>query len=352
MERRFSQLRWKDRLRIEKMLKEGRKVQEIADALRVHNSTIYREIKRGLTWQRTSEWEDVQIYCPETAERKYQESMQAKGPGLKIGNDRALAEYLEEKIGKEHYSPAAALAKIKEEGRVFSVEISEWTLYSYIDKGVFARLTNKDLPMGKRKKQAYRKVRPARVSLGDSIEDRSEEVKTRRTFGHWEMDTVVSAKSSKKRLLVLTERKTRSEIIELMQDGSSASVVAALNRLERKLGSRTFRQVFRTITTDNGTEFSDYQGMEKSCLRKGPRTHIYKCHPYSAYERGSNENLNRMIRRFLPKGTSFATLTRSRVKEIEQWMNRYPRETLGWKSANTVFSQCLEDLGISTNLAV
>ena len=135
MERRFSQLRWKDRLRIEKMLKEGRKVQEIADALRVHNSTIYREIKRGLTWQRTSEWEDVQIYCPETAERKYQENMQAKGPGLKIGNDRALAEYLEHLIADERFSPAAALAKIKEEGRIFSVEISEWTLYSYIDKG-------------------------------------------------------------------------------------------------------------------------------------------------------------------------------------------------------------------------
>lgn len=352
MERRFSQLRWKDRLRIEKMLKEGRKVQEIADALRVHNSTIYREIKRGMTCQLTSEWEYIQVYCPETAEQKYQENMQAKGPGLKIGNDRALAEYLEHLIADERFSPAAALAKIKEEGRIFSVEISEWTLYSYIDKGIFARLTNKDLPMGKRKKQPYRKVRTARVPLGDSIEDRPVEIKTRRTFGHWEMDTVVSAKSSKKRLLVLTERKTRGEIIELMKDGSSASVVAALNRLERKLGSRTFRQVFQTITTDNGTEFSDYQGMEKSCLRKGPRTHIYKCHPYSAYERGSNENLNRMIRRFLPKGTDFSSLTRSRVKEIEQWMNRYPRETLGWKSANTVFWECLEDLGISTNLIV
>lgn len=260
MERRFSQLRWKDRLRIEKMLKEGRKVQEIADALRVHNSTIYREIKRGMTCQLTSEWEYIQVYCPETAEQKYQENMQAKGPGLKIGNDRALAEYLEHLIADERFSPAAALAKIKEEGRIFSVEISEWTLYSYIDKGIFARLTNKDLPMGKRKKQPYRKVRTARVPLGDSIEDRPVEIKTRRTFGHWEMDTVVSAKSSKKRLLVLTERKTRGEIIELMKDGSSASVVAALNRLERRLGSRTFRQVFRTITTDNGTEFSDYQG--------------------------------------------------------------------------------------------
>ena len=184
MERRFSQLRWKDRLRIEKMLKEGRKVQEIADALRVHNSTIYREIKRGMTCQLTSEWEYIQVYCPETAEQKYQENMQAKGPGLKIGNDRALAEYLEHLIADERFSPAAALAKIKEEGRIFSVEISEWTLYSYIDKGIFARLTNKDLPMGKRKKQPYRKVRTARVPLGDSIEDRPVEIKTRRTFGH------------------------------------------------------------------------------------------------------------------------------------------------------------------------
>lgn len=351
MERRFSQLRWKDRLRIEKMMKEGRKIREIAEALHVHNSTIYREIKRGMTWQLV-DWEYVEIYCPETAERKYQENMRAKGPGLKIGSDRALAEYLEHLIADEHFSPAAALAKIKETGRVYSVEISEWTLYSYIDKGIFARLTNKDLPVGKQKKQRYRKVMPARAPSGDSIEDRAEEVKTRKTFGHWEMDTVVSAKRSKKRLLVLTERKTRGEIIELMKDGTTASVVSALNRLERKMGANTFRKVFKTITTDNGSEFADWKGIEKSCLRKGARTHVYKCHPYSAYERGSNENLNRMIRRFLPKGTDFSTLTRSNVKEIERWMNEYPREKLGWKSANRVFSECLEELGIYTNFAV
>ena len=105
MERRFSQLRWKDRLRIEKMMKEGRKIREIAEALHVHNSTIYREIKRGMTWQLV-DWEYVEIYCPETAERKYQENMRAKGPGLKIGSDRALEECLEHLIADEHFSPA------------------------------------------------------------------------------------------------------------------------------------------------------------------------------------------------------------------------------------------------------
>ena len=339
MARRFSQLHWKDRLRIEKMLKEGRRVQDIADALHVHNSTIYREIRRGLTRQRTTEWVDVEVYCPETAERKYQENMKAKGPALKIGSDRELAEYLEHLIADEHFSPGAALAQIKEEGRIFSVEISEWTLYSYIDKGVFARLTNKHLPMGKRKKRPYRRVREARLPQGQSIEARPEQIGRRESFGNWEMDTVFSARGSTKRLLVLTERMTRREIIELMRDGTSASVVAALDRLERKLGARTFREVFQTITTDNGSEFADWAGMEASCCRSGARTHIYKCHPYSAYERGTNENLNRMIRRFLPKKTSFRNLTRKRVKEIERWMNEYPREILGWKSAAAMFRE-------------
>ena len=94
MERQYSHLTWKNRLKIRRMLDERRKPKEIADALHVHTSTIYREIKRGQTWQMTSEWEYVQKYCPETAERKYRENLQAKGPDLKIGNDHALASYL------------------------------------------------------------------------------------------------------------------------------------------------------------------------------------------------------------------------------------------------------------------
>lgn len=342
MERRFSHLTWKNRLKIERMLKERRTVREIADALHVHNSTIYREIKRGLTQQRTSELVDVEVYCPETAQRKYQENLQAKGPDLKIGNDRRLAEYIEDKIINDHYSPAAALAKIKEEGRIFSVEISEWTLYSYITKGVFRHLTNKDLPMRGRKKKVYRKVREARLPRGESIETRPEEINERSSAGHWEMDTVVSAKNSKKRLLVLTERKTNYEIIELMPDGTTGSVVAALNRLERRFGPRRFREIFQSVTVDNGSEFADCAGMEASCERARPRTRIYYCHPYSAYERGSNEVGNRMIRRHLPKGTDFSNLTRREVKEIEAWMNDYPRERLGWVTAKRAFMAAME----------
>lgn len=187
MERQYSHLTWKNRLKIRRMLDERRKPKEIADALHVHTSTIYREIKRGQTWQMTSEWEYVQKYCPETAERKYRENLQAKGPDLKIGNDHALASYLEEKIGKEHYSPAAALAKIKEEGRIFSVEISEWTLYSYIDKACSPPSPTKACPRGRKRSIHTGRCRRlgCRKGTGSRIAPKRSTAGRRSGIGRW-----------------------------------------------------------------------------------------------------------------------------------------------------------------------
>ena len=127
--RMFSHLQWKDRLRIEKMLREKKKPGEIAAALRVDSSTIYREIKRGQTVQRDTNLVDRLVYCAETAERKYQEHLRAKGPELKIGNDYRLAQYIEGKIADDGYSPQAALHKIQEDDLKFSVTLSKWTVY-------------------------------------------------------------------------------------------------------------------------------------------------------------------------------------------------------------------------------
>lgn len=110
------------------------------------------------------------------------------------------------------------------------------------------------------------------------------------------MDTVVGLRGkSKKSLLVLTERKTRKEIIMELKRNTAAEVVKSLNKLERKWG-KMFYKVFKTITVDNGSEFADFEGMEKAARRKGSRVKLYYCHPYSSCERGSNENQNRMIR--------------------------------------------------------
>ncbi len=332
-------LTWTDRLKIEKGLKEGMKPMEIATRLRVHTSTLYRELKRGSYTHLNPDLTTQERYSPEIAQERYRNHLAVKGRDLKIGNDRVLAEYIENKIINEGYSPAAVVGEIKRLGLSFQTQISEKTIYNYIDKGVFLRLTRKNLPEQGRRKRTYNKVKVARAPRGESIENRPEEINKRQTFGHWEMDCVEGKKGTKKALLVLSERLTRHEIIMPIQDKTTASVVASIDKLERKYG-RHFPKIFKSITVDNGSEFSNCEGMEKSIYKRGgKRTTLYYCHPYSAYERGTNENINKMIRRFIPKGTDLRKITVGYVRKIEKWINNYPREILGFESAGAMFGR-------------
>lgn len=341
----FSHLTKLDRYKIEALLNTGHSAQEIAEEIGVHFSTIYREIKRCRMVQITKELVEVEKYNPDGAHRRYRENLAAKGAPLKIGTDFELAEYLESKVlDKENpRSPAAALAEIRLEGRAFKTSICVGTFYSYITKGVFLRLTNADLPCKPNRKRGYRRVKEAkRPFRGQSIEKRPAEAQGRKAFGHWEGDTVYSKKEGSKALLVLTERKTRREIIEQIADRSTNSVIKALDRIERKFGAELFSKIFKTITFDNGSEFSDIARLERSVLRKKQkRTKVYFCHPYSSYERGSNENQNKMIRRRYPKGTDFGKVTAVAIKNLEVWINNYPRKILGWKTSEMCFQECL-----------
>ena len=102
------------------------------------------------------------------------------------------------------------------------------------------------------------------------------------------------------------------------------------------------------FTFDNGTEFAAAEELERSCINKHlPRTKVYFCHPYSSWERGTNENTNGMIRRRFPKGTNFAAVTNAQITQAENWINNYPRKILGYKSSEIVFRECLRELGIA-----
>ena len=247
----------------------------------------------------------------------------------------------------EDRSPAAALAEIRLEGRTFKTSICVSTLYSYITKGVFLSLTNSNLPEKSKRKREYKKVKKTgkRASYGKNIEKRPDEVDQRSTFGHWEGDTVYSKKDGSKALFVLTERLTRWEIITRIKDRTAESVIKAMDRIERKFGADLFAKAFKTITFDNGGEFSDVKRLERSVVRKGKRrTAAYYCHPYSSYERGSNECQNKMIRRKFPKGTDFGKVSVAEIEAAEAWMNNYPREILGWKTAEICFRECIAAL--------
>lgn len=333
---------WNDRLTLARMIKEGFKKPEIAKALGKCERSIYYEINRGLCEQLTTDLEKVVIYCPEVAQRKYKEFLAEKGPDLKIGNDHTLVKKLEELIVEQQFSPGAALAYIRNggTGERYETEICETTLYNYIYRGdVFLVLNEKHLyEKGRRHYAEKSKKEAARAPRGTSIEKRPKEIGSREKFGHWEMDSVMGCKGSKQALLVLTERRTRMGIITLVEDHTAASVVKAINRLERKFG-KLFYTLFKSITVDNGSEFQDFEGIEIAHRRKGKRTIVFFCHPYSAYERGSNENMNRLIRRWFPKGTNFDEVTKEQVAEAERWINNYPRKLLGWKSAADLFDE-------------
>lgn len=344
----WKQLKYNDRIRLEAWLRAKISVQDIANMLHVHRSTIYREIKRGQYEHLNSDYTVEMRYSPEIAQRRCDENLQVRGTQLKIGNDYKYAEYIENKIVKENYSPEAVLGELRVQNRAkdFSVSICIRTLYNYIDKGVFLNLTNKNLPVKRNKKRGYKKVRvQKRASVGTSIEERPEYIKDRKEFGHWEMDSVVGKRGkSKNTFLVLTERKTRNEIIFKLPDHSAAEVVKAVDRLEITWGSM-FSNVFKTITVDNGTEFSYFNELERSCTKPNEkRTKVYYCHPYSSWERGSNENNNKMVRRIVPKGTNFDDMTDDEVLDMQIWINGYPRRIHNYHSAAELFEKELAKL--------
>lgn len=154
-------------------------------------------------------------------------------------------------------------------------------------------------------------------------------------------------KKSTVALLVLTERKTRNENIIVVPDRRAETTVRAINALERKLGAEKFGIIYKSITVDNGSEFALADQLEQSCITGDKRTKVYYCHPYSSWERGSNENVNGMIRRRHPKGTDFSKVTAEEIAATENWINSYPRKIFGYKSAGTMFRECLRELGLT-----
>lgn len=344
--RKFKQISYEDRIKIEHLYNKQRKsYKEIGEELGKHRTNIYREVQKGLVELKNSDLSVRIEYCAIIAQNTKDKNSELKGPSLKIANDYKLSEYIKNRI-EDKYSPEVIAELIKKTNE-FKINISFKTIYNYLEKGILMVDIN-DLTYGKyRKKKGENKTDSnSRLKLkeGRTIRDRPLEVDSREELGHWEMDLVEGKKNDGgKVLLVLTERCSRKEIIELLSNKTQNSVIKALNKIERKEGVKNFRKKFKTITTDNGSEFLNYEGIESSyCKSNIKRTNQYFADAYSSWQRGSNENQNKMIRRFLKKGSSFKDLTNAEVKTIENWMNNYPRKMFGFESPNKVYEEKLK----------
>ena len=310
------------------------KVAEIARRLNRHRSTIYREIQRGLVAHVNSDLSVSYIYQWDVAQRDYEKNQGGGGRPPKLHRAHPLMERLTSLITEKRLSPYAAMEVLTRQGH--KIDFCEKTFYNHVGKGEFP-IKPDQLPMGRYRRRKRETPLPSckhKKLKGESTENRPAQINDRTEPGHHEMDLVVAARGGKKALLVLTERVTRFQHIVLIKDKTQKSVISAINRLERKMGKELFHSMFKSITCDNDVAFQNFEGIEKSVFRKSEkRTRVYFAHPYSSFERGSNENANRLIRRFLPKGTTFDKLRQQDVQRLALWMNKNPRKILDGMSA-------------------
>lgn len=333
------------RRQIEVGLSMGMSKADIAKRIGMSVRTVYRELERGKTVKKVRWYHDIwgeykykqiEIYSADIAEDKFRQNMTSKGAPLKVGNDYDFIRYVEKHL-KDKITPCALVGEMKRNKPCKTI-VSKTTMYRYISMGLFMGIS---MEYGKQHKQ-YRQKKIKRAPKGTSIEKRPLEIAERNTFGNWEMDCVCSKQGTTSAFLVLSERLTRKEIIFKIPNKKAETVVHCVNKLEKRYG-KLFRKVFKSITVDNGVEFSDFEGLEKS-IYGGKRLNVYYCHPYTSCERGTNERINRDIRKKYPKGTDFTNVTESEVRALEDWVNAYPREIFGFATSGEKFNEQLQQI--------
>ncbi|VLR41694.1 IS1239 transposase [Streptococcus pneumoniae] len=255
---------------IERWKKEGKSNREIASLLGKVPQTIHTEIKRGTVRQCLGKGRFKEVYSADYAQQSYENNRK------RSVRKSSVTKELKEKILHYH-------------NQKFSLD----------------------------KKQASINFKPA----GQSIEQRPEAINLRLENGHDEIDTVLLTRAKNYCLLVLTDRKSRHQIIRLIPNKSAEVVNQALKLILKQ-------HKILSITADNGTEFNRLFDVFS-------KEHIYYAHPYASWERGTNENHNRFIRRWLPKGTK--KMTPKEVAFIEKWINNYPKKCLNYKSPREDF---------------
>lgn len=322
-------LTYNDRIIIERMLSFNKSTLDIAQAIGKSQRTIQREIKRGTTTIRNSLWEDVNVYAPGVSQDKYNTIIKEKGRTPKIFSDEKLLKHIIKMHTVNKYSPEAIVADIKNRSLSFNISISANLIRYYIKNNI----------INIKHKKKTRNKQPTRISKKvpyyKSIDFRPEHINTREEVGHWEGDLVVGSTKKGKVLFTMVERKTRKSIIRLIDGKDQKYVTREIDKLERKYGEN-FKKYFKTITFDNGSEFLNYESLERSKLDDSKRLTVYYAHPYCSYERGSNENMHKLIRKFIPKYKTFNNTTHRHINYIENWINDYPRKIFGYKSSNMI----------------
>lgn len=341
-QKQYKHLNIKERVMIETIMKEQLEVYgkvnitSIAKKLNRSKSTISREIRRNRfvvvteVFNKDSIFKKKKVitfeYESTEANEKALKKQKEKGTSrIKLLYNKQLIKEVNRLLKEEGKSPDIVAYKIRE-NKTFNVKVSTNTIYDGIRKG-YLEVSTKDR---KRMKDKSRRCRVERNKIPESKKDRSIELRpdyinNRKEFGHFEMDLVLGKQGKDKEcLLTLTERKTRFEIVIKLNNKSSSEVIGAINSIKEHLKGYS-SEIFKSITTDNGSEFSRYEEIEEIL-----GTMIYFCHPGASYEKGTNERHNGMLREYIPKGSDISKYSAEDLDRIVSKLNDLERKKLNY----------------------
>lgn len=322
-------LTFEERFVIQIRLKDGCSIRSIAREIGCSPSTVSNEIKRGTVDLYNG---NVKRYKAVAGAEVYKQHRSNSRRHYNALEKSSFLKYVEQHFFEDHWSLDACVGRALADGSFSKDEIvCTRTLYHYVDLGLL-NIRNYHLPEKLRRKPKKQRIRQNKKQLGRSIEERSAEIEEREEFGHWECDLVLGAKTSDDEvLLTLAERKSRNYFIIPIADKTSECVMKAFDVL-RDTYSEHFNEIFKTITTDNGSEFADLSALEKLS-----NTLVYFAHPYTSCEKGTVERHNGLIRRFIPKGKRIDSYSLQQIVDIETWCNSLPRKILGYRTPDEVF---------------
>ena len=296
-------LSFSDRIVIETLITEKRSLQYIANYLGFSKTTIFNELHRL----------DV-AYQARLAQADFEKKVGQRGRRSSLTTN--LKRLIEEKIKVQKWS-AEQVAHV--------VGIAYKSIYNWIGQGLLD-LQLKDLPDYGIRRHRARENRGT-FSHGRSIEERPASVDTRQEFGHFEADTVLSGKRKGQAVATFVERKSRLTIVKRLNGRDSQSMKQAIIELAHQLNGK-----LKTLTVDHRKGFADFHAIE--ALTSTP---VYFAHAYSPHERGSNENRNRVLRRFIPKGKPIEELSNGELTQINWYLNLRPLKDLNWHSPIEIF---------------
>lgn len=321
-----------ERHEIEVRLKDGWSPYRIAKHLGRAYNTIKKEIARGTVYLYHGK---IARYKANAGEQQYKANRQNSRRQYKRLEVSSFIKYVEEHFS-EGWSLDVCAGRALDSGKFRRNQIvCTKTLYNYVDRGLIG-IKNIDLPEKLSRNTKQERVRKNKRILGDSIELRPERVELREEFGHWEFDTVVGSKNENEPCTVtLTERKTRNCIWIKAADHTADAVQEAIQSVISHFESMA-AIVFKTVTGDNGSEFARLTELTSQ------GTKVYFTHPYSSWEKGTNECHNKLLRRFIPKGVSMAKYSPEDIAYMADWANTLPRKILGYKTPEELFESELD----------